>query len=123
MTIVPALIFGAIGLVLLSSVHSQTTLMVSGLLYGLGLASTQTSIVALVVGRVTPRGLGAAMATYTMAWDVGLVLGGVIFGFVVDATSPATAFAMMSVLPLLGAALFITRVAREPEPATEAAAA
>ena len=41
----------------------------------------------------TPRGLGAAMATYTMAWDVGLVLGGVIFGFVVDATSPATAFA------------------------------
>ena len=113
-TIVPALIFGAIGLLLLSMSHSQGMLMVSGLLYGLGLASTQTSIVALVVGRVTPRGLGAAMATYTMAWDAGLVLGGVMFGFVVDATSPATAFAIMSAMPLAGAALFVLRVAREP---------
>lgn len=78
------------------------------------MASTQTSIVALVIGRTEPAAIGSAMATYSVAWDVGLVLGGMIFEFVVNATSRATAFAILSVLPLLGAVLFVLRVARVP---------
>lgn len=113
-TVIPALVLASLGLLVLSMAHSQFVLLLSGLLYGLGLASTQTSIVALVVARSRSSGLGSAMATYSNAWDVGLVVGGVVFGFVVDATSPATAFAMMSALPLAGAALFLLRVARDP---------
>ena len=122
MTVIPALFAASIGLLLLASAHGQTMLLASGLLFGLGLASTQTSIVSLVVSRVPPSELGSAMATYSVAWDVGSVLGGVIFGFVVDATSPATTFVMLSVLPLAGAALFLLKVARDPR-APEAAIA
>lgn len=114
MTVIPALLAATVALLLLSITHTETMLLIAGLLYGLGLASTQTSIVALVVGRTAPAGLGSAMATYSVAWDVGLVLGGTVFGFVVNATSPATTFAIMSVLPIAGAALFLLRVAREP---------
>lgn len=114
LTVIPALMAATASLLLLSVTHSETMLLVAGLLFGLGLASTQTSMVALVVSRTAPAGLGSAMATYTIAWDVGLVLGGTVFGFVVNATSPATTFAIMSVLPIAGAALFLLRVAREP---------
>lgn len=113
LTVVPALLAAAGALLLLASTRSESTLIVAGLLFGLGLASTQTSIVALVIARTAPAALGSAMATYSMAWDVGAVLGGTIFGFVVDATSPATTFAIVSVLPIAGAALFLVRVARE----------
>ena len=108
---------------LLSITHTQGMLLVAGLLYGLGLASTQTSLVALVIGRTPAAGLGSAMATYSVAWDVGAVLGGTLFGFVVDATSPATTFAIISVLPIAGAALFLLRVARGDERAVETPAA
>jgi len=114
MTVIPALLAATVALLLLSITHTETMLLIAGLLYGLGLASTQTSIVALVVGRTAPAGLGSAMATYSVAWDVGLVLGGTVFGFVVNATSPATTFAIMSVMPIAGAALFLLRVVREP---------
>jgi MFS family permease len=122
MTVVPALVAASAGLFLLSMTHTQGMLLAAGLLYGLGLASTQTSLVALVIGRTTSAGLGSAMATYSVAWDVGAVLGGTLFGFVVDATSPATTFALISVLPLAGAALFLLRVARGHEVPLEAEA-
>ena len=115
MTVIPALFAASAGLLLLSMAHGQGVLLLSGLLYGLGLASTQTSIVALVIGRTAPAALGSAMATYSVAWDVGLVVGGTIFGFVVDATSPATTFAILSLMPLAGAALFLLKVARGHE--------
>ncbi|MGE3856519.1 MAG: MFS transporter [Dehalococcoidia bacterium] len=115
MTVIPALLAASAGLLLLASAHTQTVLLVSGLLYGLGLASTQTSIVALVISRTPPAGLGSAMATYSVAWDVGLVVGGTVFGFLVDATSPATTFAVIAAMPLAGAALFLLRVARGDE--------
>lgn len=114
LTVIPALLAATASLLLLSVTHSETMLLVAGLLFGLGLASTQTSMVALVVSRTAPAGLGSAMATYSIAWDVGLVLGGTLFGFVVNATSPAATFAIMSVMPIAGAALFLLRVAREP---------
>jgi len=117
MTVIPALMAATSSLLLLSVTHSETMLLVAGLLFGLGLASTQTSMVALVVSRTAPAGLGSAMAPYTIAWDVGLVLGGTLFGFVVNATSPATTFAIISLMPIAGAALFLLRVAREPKPA------
>lgn len=122
MTVVPALVAASAGLFLLSVTHTQGMLLAAGLLYGLGLASTQTSLVALVIGRTTSAGLGSAMATYSVAWDVGAVLGGTVFGFVVDATSPATTFAILSVLPMGGAALFLLRVARGHEVPLEAEA-
>ena len=52
------------------------------------------------------------MATYTMAWDVGAVGGGVLLGFVIDATSYSFGFVVVGVLPIAGLALYLVRVAQ-----------
>ena len=112
--IVPALGVAAVGLAVLAGAHSQTALLAAAALYGLGIAGTQTSIVALIVDRTEREALGSAMATYTMAWDVGAVIGSVILGAVAGATSYGTVFALCTVAPLLGVALFVGRVRHAP---------
>ena len=112
--VVPALAVAVLGGILLASAHRQSMLLAAAALYGLGIAGTQTSIVALIVDR-TPRGaLGSAMATYTMAWDVGSVIGSVLLGVVAGATSYGTVFALCALFPVLGIALFLGRVRDRP---------
>ncbi|MDP6607119.1 MAG: hypothetical protein QF664_12805, partial [Dehalococcoidia bacterium] len=50
------------------------------------------------------------MATYTMAWDVGAVLGGVLLGVVIDATSYSTGFVICAAMPVAAIAFYIARV-------------
>jgi MFS family permease len=85
-------------------------LLVAAGLYGLGLAATQTAIVALIVDRTPVAQLGAGMATYTIAWDVGQVIGSILLGFIVALTSYAGVFALSATFPLLGMLFFVTRV-------------
>src|SRR5690606_23265079 len=112
--IVPGLLAAFVGLMLLAAAQAQVGLLIAALLYGLGLAGAQTTIVALIVDRTPREALGSAMATYTMAWDVGAVLGSVLLGFVANATSYATVFAIAAFFPLLGVVLFVTRVRDRP---------
>ncbi|MDA0366215.1 MAG: MFS transporter [Chloroflexi bacterium] len=108
--VVPALAIALIALVVLATAQRQSTLLVAAALYGLGIAGTQTSIVALIVDRTPRVALGSAMATYTMAWDVGTVIGAVALGAVAGATSYGTVFALCALFPALGIALFLLRV-------------
>jgi MFS family permease len=112
--VVPALAVSAIGLWVLASADVQGQLLLAAALYGLGLAATQTAIVALIVDRTPVRQLGAGMATYTIAWDVGQVIGSILLGFVVGLTSYATVFAICAAFPLLGLVFFVTRVRTLP---------
>ncbi len=106
--VVPALLMGAVSLLLLWTTQSQWMLLLVAVIYGLSFASVQVMAVALVVDRTPLHQLGAGMATYTMAWDVGLVLGSVLLGFVVELTSYSSAFALGATLPLLGLVLYAT---------------
>ncbi|MPZ98709.1 MAG: MFS transporter [Dehalococcoidia bacterium] len=119
--IVPGLLAASAGLMLLAAAQSQAELLAAALLYGLGLAGAQTTIVALIVDRTPRTALGSAMATYTMAWDVGAVLGSVLLGFVANATSYATVYTISAFFPLLGVVLFVMRVRQRPGRAAPAA--
>jgi MFS family permease len=112
--VVPALALAMLGLIALASARSQPVLLAAAALYGLGIAGTQTSIVALIVDRTPRVALGSAMATYTMAWDVGAVIGSVLLGVVAGATSYGTVFALCTLFPLLGIALVLARVRDRP---------
>ena len=118
--IVPALLLGAVSLLLLSTTQSQWMLLLVAVIYGLSFAAVQITVVALVVDRTPPHQLGAGMATYTMAWDVGLVLGSVLLGFVVELTSYSSTFALCAALPLLGLVLYATRMRARAQSAPEA---
>lgn len=108
--VVPALATAAISLLVLSQTHSPVVLIVCALAYGFGLAATQTSIAVLVIDRTPPAILGSGMATYTMAWDIGQVLGAMLLSLLVDATSYSLVFAITGLFPLAGIVLFLTRV-------------
>ncbi len=108
--IYPALAAAAAGLLLLATVQTPTLLIVAALLYGFGLAATQTSIAVIVVERTPAGSLGSGMATYTMAWDVGQVIGSILLGVLVDVTSYGFVFAVSALFPVAAVVLFVLRV-------------
>jgi len=112
--VAPALLLAAAGLLVLASAPAQPALLAAAALYGLGLAGTQTAIVALIVDRSSRDALGSSMATYTMAWDVGAAIGSVLLGAVAGATSYAGVFAACAVIPVGGVVLFLTAVRGTP---------
>ena len=110
--VLPSLAAQALSLLLLSQAETQLAMLVSAAIGGAALGGVQVSVMSLIVDRTAPARRGAAMATYTIAWDVGAVVGGGLLGFVVDATSYSSGFALVAVLPLLGMVIYVTRVAR-----------
>ncbi len=108
--VIPALAAAVISLLVLSQVESAWLLIVCALAFGFGLAATQTSIAVIVIDRTPPAMLGSGMATYTMAWDVGQVIGAILLGLLVDATSYGFVFALSAVFPVMGIVLFLTHV-------------
>ncbi|MQC19305.1 MAG: MFS transporter, partial [Chloroflexi bacterium] len=115
--VVPSLAAGVVGLMLLATAQSPVMLMVSALLVGLGLAGTQTAIVALIVDRTPPAALGSGMATFTMAWDVGQVIGSIGLGVVAGVTSYSFVFGLCAISPAIGMAVFLLRVWKAAPPA------
>jgi MFS family permease len=120
--VIPGLGSSALGLLVLSSADTQAQLLVAAGLYGLGLAATQTAIVALIVDRTPVAQLGAGMATYTIAWDVGQVIGSILLGFIVSLTSYGGVFALSATFPVLGMLFFIARVRALPATVTSTGA-
>jgi len=108
--VVPALAAAGISLLVLSRVESSWLLIACALAFGFGLAATQTSIAVIVIDRTPPAILGSGMATYTMAWDVGQVVGAILLGFLVDATSYGLVFGLTAAFPVMGIVLFLTGV-------------
>jgi MFS family permease len=105
--ILPSLLLGAVSLVVITGARSQEVLLGAAVLYGLSFAAVQVTALALIIDRTPPESRGGGAATYTMAWDVGAVLGGILLGFVIDATSYATGFFICALLPLLGVAIYL----------------
>ena len=114
--VVPALAAAGVSLLVLSQVQSPVLLIACALAFGFGLAATQTSIAVMVIERTPPAILGSGMATYTMAWDVGQVLGAILLGLLVDATSYSLVFALSGLFPVAGIVLFLTRVSERRTP-------
>ena len=108
--VMPSLALGSVAMLLLSIVESQTALLGVAVLYGIGMAGTQTAIVALIVDRTPETDLGSAMATYSVAWDIGALIGSVLLGVVALTTGFGGVFAICAAFPLFGLALFGARL-------------
>ncbi len=120
--ILPSLALGSLALFMVTSAHSSTMLLAGAVVYGLSFAAVQVTALALIIDRTPPELRGGGAATYTMAWDVGAVLGGILLGVVIDATSYATGFAICAVMPLAGIALYLA-MRRSAAPSRPALAA
>lgn len=110
--VLPALAMGSAAMLALSMTQSQPVLLAVAVLYGLGFAAVQVTVVVIIVERTPTELLGAGMATYAMAWDIGAVLGGVLLGVLINATSYATGFAICAAMPAAAIVFYLAR-ARE----------
>jgi predicted MFS family arabinose efflux permease len=92
----------AFGLLVLAAATSTTHVVVAGVLCGTGhgYAFPITSALAVVRARASER--GAAVAAFTALFDLGLLVGGPLLGFVAKASDYETMFATAAGLSLAG---------------------
>lgn len=105
--IVPGLAVAALAMVMLAFSSTMWMFVVVGVVYGAGFAAVQPTMLAFVTDRVEPWERGAAMGTYTAAFDLGIGLGSILLGLVLQFTGFGTMFVVAGAICLLGLVYFV----------------
>jgi predicted MFS family arabinose efflux permease len=103
----PALVSLAAGLVALAYAESSAMVLGAGALCGIGHAYAFPILFGLVVSRARDSERGSAVAIYTGFSDLGMVIGGPMFGAVLDAAGYTAMYAFVAGFMLLGLAVFL----------------
>lgn len=82
--LVPGILVIAASLVLLTRGSSLPMFLLCGVLYGLGFATVQPILNTLIISLSPPERRGAANATFALAMDLGIGLGSIILGFIIQ---------------------------------------
>jgi predicted MFS family arabinose efflux permease len=85
---------------------SESSLIAAGLLCGIGHGFTFPIVFGLVVTRTPEENRGTALALFTALFDLGLLVGGPLFGFVIERFGFGAMFAGAGVGLALGSAAF-----------------
>lgn len=96
------------GLLLLSQARGLPTLAAGGALYACGFSIVSPALMALVMDRAQPARFGAAMATYSLSFQVGNAGGALVGGLLIDWSGYRVLY-LASVLPLLLALAIVAR--------------
>ncbi|MEQ2527814.1 MFS transporter [Robertmurraya yapensis] len=102
----PAFILLAAGLLLLSQANSSFTLLVSGVLIGLGFGNMQSCTQAIAVKLTPASRMGLATSTFFIFLDAGLGFGPYLLGFVIPQTGYSTLYIILGALSLLTTILY-----------------
>lgn len=105
--IIPGMIFIFVGVAFLSMEMSFSLLISAAILFGAGFAGVHPALMALAVSSVSPQRRGAAMASFSSAFEFGIALGSIVFGIVAQFTGYQTMFLISSASPIFGVVLFI----------------
>lgn len=96
----PAFILYAAGLFLLSTTGNSITLLLSGVLIGLGFGNMQSITQAIAVKSASPDRVGLATSTYYIFLDAGLGFGPYLLGFLIPFTGYSYLYMIMGTLVL-----------------------
>ncbi|NHC38351.1 MFS transporter [Bacillus sp. MM2020_1] len=102
----PGLVIFAIGLFLLSSASMSATLLLAGVLIGLGFGNMQSSTQAVAVKVTPPHRMGLATSTFFIFLDAGLGFGPYILGFIIPLTGYRTLYVILGVVALATIVLY-----------------
>ena len=101
---------GLISIILCMLVLSQTSaswyLVLSGLLFGIGLGSLQPTMMALCISKVPSSRKGGALATYWMAFDTGVAAGSIGWGIVAGIFGYSTMFILNIIPAVIGLLIY-----------------
>ncbi|WP_066250112.1 MFS transporter [Neobacillus drentensis] len=102
----PGLVIFAIGLFLLSLANMSATLLLAGVLIGLGFGNMQSSTQAVAVKVTPPHRMGLATSTFFIFLDAGLGFGPYILGFIIPLTGYRTLYVILGVVALATIVLY-----------------
>lgn len=100
--VLPGLLLSAVGTLLMALTDGRVALIIAVGLFGIGFGVTQNATITLMYGRVPAAGYGAVSALWNFAYDGGMGIGAVAFGWLAAATGYPWAFALTAVA-MLGA--------------------
>lgn len=104
---VPAMALTALAYAALALPLTPASLMAAALLLGTGGAVLYPTLAALVMDRAPDGERGLALGTLSSSWDLGVVVGSAMIGFVADHASFGAAFAMTAVAAGMGTVTFM----------------
>jgi predicted MFS family arabinose efflux permease len=99
------------GLLLMGQSTELIGVTLGGIVLTLGQSVSHPSLYALVIDRAPAERRGAALATYTMGFQLGSGVGAVVYGFVIQYLGYHTMF-QLSLVPVIGALITILIVWR-----------
>ncbi len=105
--ILPGMLSGALGLFVLSSADSLRLFLISAMIYGIGFGSVHPAVTALLVDRVDEHSRGAAMGTFSAAFDLGIGLGAILLGIVLQFADFTIMYEMAGIILLIGVMWFM----------------
>jgi MFS family permease len=102
----PALATLALGFIVLALADSGTDVLVAGVLCGAGHGYTFPILFGLTVTRARAVERGSAMAIYTALFDVGILVGGPLFGVIIETGGYAAMYGTAAAIVVAGTASF-----------------
>jgi predicted MFS family arabinose efflux permease len=118
-----SVVFAIIGLAVGAVAQDLPTIILSGCLFAIGPALETPASMALAIDRSDPSRSGAAMATYSLGYQMGLGVGAALFGFAIAAFDFGVAFGIAVGMQVLLALLLIANWHNLPGGARRSAAA
>ncbi len=102
-TLYPSVLALALGLMLLALNTTTASIIVAGLLCGIGHGFAFPILAGLVVARARPSERGAAMTAFTALFHIGVLAGGPSFGLIIDAAGYPAAYLVAAAAVVFGA--------------------
>lgn len=102
----PALLALACGFAVMAGAETQRALLLAGVLCGVGHGFTFPILFALVVSRTPESNRGSTLALFTALFDLGVLVGGPSFGFVIERFGFAAMYGSAGIGLALGTLLF-----------------
>jgi MFS family permease len=102
----PSLAALTLGFAAMAGAKTETSVLLAGVLCGIGHGFTFPILFSLVVGRAPESNRGSALALFTALFDVGVLIGGPSFGFVIERFGFSAMFAVGGIGLALGSIAF-----------------
>jgi MFS family permease len=106
-SIVPGMLLVTTGLLFVSRMSSIGTLVLAGLVYGVGFSTASIALQARAIDMSGPERQGAAMATYFAMVDLGVGLGSITAGQFASLFGYGGVFSRASLVPVIGLVAFL----------------
>ncbi|WP_144510561.1 MFS transporter [Bacillus sp. FJAT-22090] len=97
----PAFILLGAGMLILSFAHTSFTLLLAGVLIGLGFGNMQSTTQAVAVKLTPPHRMGLATSTFFIFLDAGLGFGPYILGFIIPLTGYSNLYVILGILAVI----------------------